>query len=267
MHPLLAALAAWPGRQATKSALEAKGYWVPERYKKMVLAHCDDCDEGALEFYWNEVALEYFCSAGRVDSGRRVFSGDTSYRSKHLDDLAALHIRKNGKLDGFPLEDGLRRFRSKIYSSTHIEGIHLGRWISNKISEYKQDEITNFHISAAGWTGTRKDFAISLGKLAEARGFVFFRKKWRKSFGPFLEFSCNVDSGMRTTWTFQIPVVLEIVHRSAPDFVFHLGLRDALIPGFDYYRSYHSPESAVLGMQAQIDLFDIVGELTVNHAD
>ncbi len=62
MHPLLAALAPWPGRQATKSVLEAKGYWLPERYREIVLANCGGCDAAEIDRYWDEAALEYLCS-------------------------------------------------------------------------------------------------------------------------------------------------------------------------------------------------------------
>lgn len=89
MHPLLAILARWPGRPETKRLLQTKGYWLPDRYREIILTNCNGLGLSNLDLYWDEVALEYLCSAGRVRSDERIFSDETSYRSAYLDSLAS----------------------------------------------------------------------------------------------------------------------------------------------------------------------------------
>jgi hypothetical protein len=225
MHPLIATLASWPGRQQTKSLLEAKGYYLPEHYKQLVLANSGGCDESTLERYWDEVAREYICSAGRVHSSRREFAGETSYRSKYLDELAALPINRDAATKGGPLIEGLKIFAQKRLQND------LWRQIDEHFEKLKKAEAEWFGIVTDGWTGTKDDFGHFLRPIAETRGCVFKKKKWRKSFGEVLEFAWSIDRGVRTTWPFQLPVALEVVHRSAPDLIF-LAKPGSVMPGF-----------------------------------
>ena len=194
MHPLIASLAAWPGRQATKSRLQAKGYWLPERYKEIVLANCGDCDATSVERYWDELALEYLCAAGRVHAIRRVFGGETSYRSDYLDGLASLPENRNAASAGLPLDACLQVFTTKSRSLI-APGILLAHRIAEQMEAHKRAEIQSFGISADEWTGAKGDLANFLRQAAEPRGFVLRRKMWRKVFGEVLEFCCGIDSG------------------------------------------------------------------------
>jgi hypothetical protein len=252
MHPLVMALAAWPGRRETKPHLEAKGYWLPERYREIVLANCNNCDEAALEHYWDEVALEYFCSAGRVQTMRRKFGVDPSYRSEYLDGLASSAAHRDAASRGLPLDHSLQVF---------MAGRSTDFWqrIAEQMERYKRVEIESFNISAKEWTGTKGDFSKFLRKAAEARGFVFKNWMWRKAFGEVLEFCCFIDEGRRTTWRFQLPLLFEVIHNSAPDLTFYTPQAELLVPGFNYYEMYQSPESAILGIQALVDLFNSIG--------
>jgi hypothetical protein len=259
MHPLLEALSRWPGRRETKSVLETKGYWLPERWKEIILANCSECDESKIERYWDEAALEYLCAAGRVHSDRRRFGGETAYRSRYLDDLASLPENQVDDARG-PLDLGLKAFTKRALA--HVEpGGSIYYQIGQQLEKLKQVEIVNFKISSLEWTGTKGDFSRFLREIAEARGFHFKKKKLKKNFGEFLDFNCFIDPGMRRTWRFQLPVNFEIVHTSAPEIVFHTWDLGQLMPGFHFYRLHQSPESAVLGMRAHVDLFDTIGDL------
>jgi hypothetical protein len=137
--------------------------------------------------------------------------------------------------------------------------------VAEEMERHKQAEIENFGISINEDTGAGIEFSKGLHNSAQAKGFVLQNEKWRKTFGEVLEFCCFVDTGMRTTSTFQIPLLTEIVHKSAPGFVFLAPLADIIVPGFNYYHVYKSAESAILGIQAHIDLFDTIGELIVTQ--
>jgi hypothetical protein len=156
------------------------------------------------------------------------------------------------------------KFYTKSLTITE-SGDTLAADVSKQMESYKQLEIQDHRISEAGWTGRKKDFYNFLKKIAEARGFEFKKKKWRKTFGEALEFCFSVDSGMQRTWTFQLPLIFEIIHKAAPDLVMLTWNADDLMPSFHYYRIYRSPERAILGLQAHVDLLDAIGKLIVNR--
>jgi len=256
MHPLLEALSHWPGRRATKSILEAKGYWLPEYFSKIVLANCGNCDAEKIERYWDEAALEYLCSAGRVDSNRRLFGGETSYKSEYLDGLASYPVNRQAAECGLSLEPGLQKFRTR---SLAAQGL-LAMQFSEQIEQHKQGEILTFNIIAEEWTYTKKDFYTYLGKIAKERHFVYNRKKWRRTLND-IDIVCSIESGMQRTWKFQLPLNFEIVHNSQPDFALRTNWAGALMPGFESYNLHRSPQSAILGIQAYVDLFVTIVEM------
>ncbi len=208
-------LAQWPGRGMTGALLERRGYLVPRRFEEFAFAFCPE--RTSLEKYWDEVALEYLCSAGRGSSNRRTVAA-TSYRSRYLDDLAAERVKRKQELDGFPLDSCLRDFKRMMLSSSK-DGIPYLEWLETEMRTCKREEIEKLHISVGELTSTKKDFYGFVGAICEARGFQFQKKKWRKVFGP-LEICCGVDAGMQTTWTFQLPLDLTICHAAEPDLFF-----------------------------------------------
>lgn len=257
MHPLLAAFSKWPGRQPAKALLSARGYTLPDRYREIIVANLDGPNGADLDRYWDEVAMEYLCAAGGVRSNDRAFSGETAYRSAYLDDLATSARRDGISTPIRSLHAGLRNLL--------IEGDNPGNELwprtASQLESAKTSEIEHFGISAGGWTGRKADLSKHLSMLAQSRGFESHRKKWRKKFGGALEFRCVMDVGMRSTWNFQLPIVFEIEHQAADDLVFSTWQLDYLMPGFRYYHQYSSPEAAILGIQAHIDLLDAIGTL------
>ncbi len=265
MHKLLSTLAKWPGQRVTKSVLETKGYSLPERYKKIVLANCGSGDEVQLERYWDEVSREYLCSAGLVKSDKRRFGGETSYRSVYLDDIALQNEKGETSTQRMFLNDCMEMFYKKTLTLIQ-PGLLFAGVVSRELEEAKQDEIQYFRISASEWTGTKKDFSNYLKKIAQERGFAFNKKGWQKVLGNELVFSFFVDAGMRTTWKFHLPIVFEIAHKAAPDLIMQTWQAEWLMPGFSYYRMYQSPESAILGIQAHVDLMHTIGDLIINQS-
>lgn len=261
MNPLIAVLAAWPGREATKSELEAKGYWLPQRYKEVVLANCSGFNECELERYWSEVALESFGAAGRVDSDRRVFRGETAYRSQYLDDLALSEVNRGMAEKGFSLEPAIQAFRTKM-RTTNEDGKLFGSEVSSRLEGHKQTEIDYFQIHADAWTGKKIDISHALKNAAMQKDFVYKQKKWRKTFRDSIECAVYVDAGISRTWTFQLPLIFEIYHQVDPTFTFTTYNAEKIIQGFEYYRLYKTPEAAVLGVNAYVELFDTIGDIT-----
>lgn len=258
MHLLLAALAKWPGRQPTKALLAARGYVLPDRYREIILANLDRPIGADLDHYWDEVAMEYICAVGRVNSNHRAFSGETSYRSAYLDGLAAASRSDGSGAPTRSLHAGLR----ELLIEGDKPGNELWPRTADQLEGSKALEINHFEISANGWSGRKADLSKHLSMVAESRGFEPHRKKWRKQFGDALEFRCLIDAGMRSTWSFQLPLIFEIEHGAANDLVFSTWQFDYLMPSFRYYRQYRSPEAAILGIQAHIDLLDAIGTLT-----
>jgi hypothetical protein len=263
MDVLIGVLARWPGRRETEALLAARGYRLPAHYQEVVaFGSCSDAEVAALNRYWDEVALEHFCSAGRAVPDRRKFLGETSYRSDYLDSLAAVEENHEMASQGLPLDPCLRKFMTKINEGLRAtQGQGFGHQIRRKMEQYKKIEIENFGISAGAWAGTRADFTNILKECARSRGFVSKKKWWEKSLGNGLVFRCGVDTGMRTSWRFQLPLWIEISHQAVADTAFQASLVDRLVPSFEYYALYDSPSSAILGVTAYVELLDIVALL------
>lgn len=201
--------------------------------------------------------MEYLCSAGRVRSNDRQFSGETTYRSAYLDDLATA-----ARSDGIgPPTRSLHAGLRQLLIDGDKPGDELWLRIARQMEELKYNEIKHLAITHSGWTGTKADFSKLLSITAEAREFKLQNRKWRKKFGDALEFRCAIDAGMRSTWSFQLPLIFEIEHGAANDLVFSTWQLDYLMPGFRYYHQYSSPEAAILGIQAHVDLLDAIGAL------
>jgi len=72
-HPLLTALASWPGRVSTQLAFEARGFAVHKAWQNRMIEFCGENQADLLNRYWDEVALETMRCAGKVLSETRYF--------------------------------------------------------------------------------------------------------------------------------------------------------------------------------------------------
>ena len=104
-HPLLTALANWPGRASTQLAFEARGFAVHRAWQNRVIEFCGEDQADLLNRYWDEIALETMRCAGQVHSGMRYFGIEPKYRSTFLDELFAARDFVEPPFQAPPLSD------------------------------------------------------------------------------------------------------------------------------------------------------------------
>jgi hypothetical protein len=261
MDEWMRALSRWPGRRATLAVLEKKRYRLPAEYLRILLDNCDNCDGSAVERYWDEKALEHFRSAGTTDPNRREFKDAETYRSTYLDALyATSEQNRRASHQGLPLDSGVRAFDAKL-KAVIKPGQLFGHNVMDMLEEYKKSEIDLLEVSTCDWTGQKEDFDIYLGEVAKNRGFYIEGKWWRKNHDGVVELGCKIDEGSRTTWTFTVPIVLDVSMHKSRKRSYTFWRADLLVPGYHYYHLYKSPASALLGLRAHVDLLDTIGEL------
>ena len=88
-HPLLRAVANWPGRGPTQLAFEALGFSIHRARQNRIIQFCGDQQSDLLNRYWDEVAMETMQSLGQGDPDERAFAIRPAYRSAFLDELFA----------------------------------------------------------------------------------------------------------------------------------------------------------------------------------
>ena len=88
-HPLLRAVANWPGRGPTQLAFEALGFSIHRARQNRIIQFCGDQQSDLFNRYWDEVAMETMQSLGQGDPDERAFAIRPAYRSAFLDELFA----------------------------------------------------------------------------------------------------------------------------------------------------------------------------------
>src|ERR1700743_1909541 len=88
-HPLLGAIASWPGRGPTQLAFESLGFTVHKSWHSRGILFCGEPQSHLRNRYWDEVALETMQSLGQGDPDLRRFTVEPTYRSTFLDELFA----------------------------------------------------------------------------------------------------------------------------------------------------------------------------------
>ncbi len=262
MHKLLESLSRWPGRRRTLDLFEARGFHLPSFYEAVALDVIGAENKERWNRYWDEVAMEHFCSAGRCSSARREFCGfrgEVAYRSQYLDDLSAEFLDEKGAFDGSALDSFVREFdewRLTPQSASENNNVLLGQ----RLEQAKIDEIRALSISCTSNFKLKTDFRKYFEEYGGRCGFKRTGARWQKEIGGGLIFRFKLDPARKNTWTFQIPFCAEIYHKSDADF--RNVNPDYLMvhAGAYFYELYSSPESGVLGAAALINFFDCIGE-------
>jgi hypothetical protein len=179
------------------------------------------------------------------------------YRSAYLDQLFAEPENQTAGLKGLPLDKGFRAFYEKRRVLVS-PGVSFARVVNELMESFKATEIAALNIEAQPeWIGLNP-FKPILEKIAKAHGYELQRGWWRKPIDHVVERRCRIDGGR--SWSTLTPLEVEIGATGA-SVSYDLSLIHRVSPGFSWYKLYNSRESAVLGVMAQVDYLDTMGEL------
>ena len=216
-HPLLTALANWPGRVATQLAFEARGFAVHRTWQNRTIAFCGESQADLLNRYWDEVALEAMRCAGKVISETRYFGIEPKYRSAFLDELFAVRDFIEPPFQVAPLVRGLYEHLKKTLFDREFANSELAL-----IRMQKRRESERLGIQTTGWTGKKRDVIPFIDEFCSTQAFERRRNRWHKKLNCGLVFEVSTDLGGSPYCT-QMPLIFRIYHADDPKFVFELG--------------------------------------------
>jgi hypothetical protein len=250
-HPLLDTLSTRVGRSATEQAFETRGFSVHRIWQRRMVEFCGTGSDVELVRYWNDVAMETMCSAGKGDPNTRKFAVNPSYRSSYLDELAA-RVIVEAPFRAPPLVKCLFEYVKKCFrdhefvmdETVYFEGA-------------KKREAERLSISAEGWGGRKRDVVPFAERFGTSLGFISRRNRFVKASPSGLAFEFSVDIGGYPSCGAVLPLVFQIYHPSDPKFNYQVNF-DRLVPGFSKYAYCESPRSYVLGIQAHVEFFDVL---------
>jgi hypothetical protein len=261
MRPLLEALATWQGPESVGLEIAKRGFFVPQAYREYMTAYCGTIGVVSdLETYWSERAREYVFCGGGVDYYRRRFQGDVAYRSAYLDRLAA----EREALPEWRVPEIHPCLRRWIEESKRTKG-QSTRSLAQKLAELKELERQRYDISGSGWTGKKRgvvpllrSYAQSRGfeeRLLPVRGFVGKGKAFCKKTPSGLIFYCWVDTGGFPESTQRLPLYFSACHVNDNYPPLTVG-PDTMYVGVASYAAFETPELAVFGIFALVEIFD-----------
>jgi hypothetical protein len=245
---LLALLSNWRGRSFVQGELESRGFAVPLRYQQIVAQNCILSSAEGLDLYWNELAREYVCSAGRAKSDIRLIPENT-YRSKYLDQLADAQPPSQDSAIGL-LHPCVNEFETKMKANNAI-----APQIIRELEIAKNPEIVRHGISAAQWSGHINDVASVFTKLLEDRGFEvnaegYIRRTAGLVFGGFLDLG-------RGPHCIGVPFRPFISLAEDSTEIFRVSPENIVKGYWNYYR-FSTIEAGVLGFRAYVEFVDVL---------
>lgn len=254
-HPLLTALANWPGRVATQLAFEARGFAVHRAWQNRMIAFCGENQADLLNRYWDEVALETMRCAGKVISETRHFGIESKYRSAFLDELFAVRDFVGPPFQVAPLVRGLYEHLKKTWFDREFANSELAF-----IRTQKRRESERLGIQTTGWTEKKRDVLPFIDEFSSALAFKRRRNRWHRNLDGGLVFEVTTDLGGSRYCT-QMPLMFRISHADDPAFAFELGGNEPfnqLVEGSRLYGGGGDASDFVLGIRANIELFDTI---------
>jgi hypothetical protein len=254
-HPLLNVMANWPGRVSTQLAFEARGFSVHRAWQNRMIEFCGEQQADLLNRYWDEVALETMRRAGKVISEMRYFGIEPKYRSAFLDELFAARDFLEPPFQVAPLIRCLFEHLKKTWFDAEF-----GNNEAAFIRMQKKQESERLEIQTAGWTGKKRDVLPFIDKFCSAHAFKRRRNLWHKNPSCGLVFEVSTDLGGSPYCT-QMPLIFRIFHADDPTFAFELGGNepfDQLVYGSRLYGGGGGASNFVLGVRANIELFDVI---------
>jgi hypothetical protein len=252
MSDFLERLSRWRGRSFVQRELESRGFLIPTRYQEFISAACSPDARHGLDLYWDEVAREYVCSGGQVNSIARSFPDTRCYRSEYLDELAS--VRKPSSLfELAPLHLCLNEVAIKRRSDLGFDPQMI-----RTVDTEKQPEIQRHGLRSEQWTGEKKDVGRIFAELMQAKDFKKRKASFLKASPSGLVFGGVADLGGRP---YCITVPFNFFVAADLDIIESFGLSfEPIAPGFWFYSRFDSRESGLLGFRAYVEMIDIMSE-------
>lgn len=220
-----------------------------------MIEFCGENQVDVLTRYWDEVALETMRCAGKVHSEMRYFGIEPKYRSAFLDELFVAMDFKEPPFKYPPLVRCLFEHMKKTWFDKEFAN---GETAFIRMQKRREGE--RLGIRTAGWTGRKRDVLPFIEEFSSAHGFKRRRNRWHKDLGCGLVFEIGTDLGGSPFCT-QMPLTFRIFHADDPTFAFELGGNepfDQLVYGSRLYGGGGDASEFVLGIRANIELFDVI---------
>ena len=253
-HPLLSAVASWPGRGVTQLEFEARGLTLHKAWQSRMIQFCGQECSNLLNRYWDEIASETMQCLGRSSIETRVFVIEPKYRSDFLDELFAARDFAEPASPA-PLIQCLFDYDKRI-----LRDYEFAQTESGFFGKVRTAESERFGIDATGWSGKKRDVIPFVERFCSAVGFERRRNRWRKKTDQGLVFEVGVDLGGKP-YCLTVPLTFRIYHSDDTKLVFDIrgdAIFQHLIPGSFLYRHGQAASEWVLGIKAYVDLFDVI---------
>jgi hypothetical protein len=255
-HPLLRAVANWPGRGPTQLAFEALGFSIHRARQNEIIQFCGERQSQLLNRYWDEVAIETMQSLGQGSPDQRTFVIQPQYCSALLDELFAARDFVEPPFRSPPLIKCLFEHYKKIWLDREFR--------ENRAAVFaglQKAEAVRLGIDTAGGLGKKKDVVPFIEQFCGALGFEGrSRNRWRKKVGGGLVFEVGVWLGGNVfrIWS---PLKFRIFHVDEPKYAFDTegaAVLGRLVPGADMYARCGDDLEYILGVRALVELFNVI---------
>lgn len=256
-HPLLRAVAKWPGRGPTQLAFEALGFTIHRASQSEIIQFCGEQQSQLINRYWDESALETMQCLGQCNPDQRWFAIQPEYRSAFLDELFAARAPIEEPYRNPPLVRCLLEHIKKVYSDREFNEKRIALF-----SGLKTAEAERLSIDTKDGLKKKKDVIPFLEQFCGELEFEGrSRNRWQKKVGNGLVFEIGVWLGGNAfrMWS---PLKFRIFHVNEPKYALDVEgvttLLDRLVPGMYIYQGCSSDRDYVLSVRAQVELFNVI---------
>jgi len=257
----------WKGRGFVESHLESQGFMVHKTFQRFVVDYCSQlqipCD---VSNYWNACADEWVKSGTEVDSDARRFASPPLFRSDYLDNLFKETIERASTFPRPPIHPCILAFKEKERSSYPL----FSESINSLINRRKAVEIKQHLPLKEDIQNIFSDFKAVVEKYASDSGFArakidksdlgWEKNGYKKICRNGLVFYFGIENLRRSLRIGQLPLRFVVSHVNGTPHEILLDVGQFIVPGFDYYSTFDSPEEAWLGIIALISIFNVMSE-------
>jgi len=255
-HPLLHAVANWPGRRPTQLRFEALGFSIHKAWQEEIIQFCGEQQSPLLNRYWDEVAIETMQSLGQGAPDQRAFVIQPQYRSVFLDELFAARAPIEPAYPSPPLVRCVFEHFKKVYLDAEFREQRVAFF-----SGLQKAEAERLGVDTAGGLKEKKDVLPFLKQFCTALGFEDrSRNGWRKTVSGGLVFEIGVWLGGNVfrMWS---PLKFRMFHVDEPKYALDVegaAVLNRLVPGAAAYTHCSNDREYILGVRALVELFNVI---------